>query len=211
MAHHRDFDHIDRYDRGLLGYNLLFLLFIGLLPFSTAAIRPISLRTGVYPFYWAIYAFDIILAGIMLTLNWSYATSHGLVKPETPTRLIRHHRRAPGCYPGDIFRLYHCTISLPEKTPRALCASGNPTCALVRRSTVCRRPRKRDNCPCWFSEFALALRNCRPLARGHWPCNLGHEPMTKDIGRRSSFGKEKQYLDRRHIQAENRGGGLSIR
>ena len=90
LTHQRDFDHIDCYDRGLLGHNLLFLLFIGLLPFSTAAISPISLRSGVYPFYWVIYSFNIILAGIMLTLTWSYATSHGLLKPETSERVIRH-------------------------------------------------------------------------------------------------------------------------
>ena len=90
LTHHRDFDHIKGYDRGLLGYNLLFLLFIGLLPFSTAAISPISLRSGVYPFYWTIYALNICLAGLMLTLTWKYAESHGLLKEETTSRLIRH-------------------------------------------------------------------------------------------------------------------------
>ena len=44
LTHHRDFDHIDGYDRGLLGYNLVFLLFIGLLPFSTASIGAASLK-----------------------------------------------------------------------------------------------------------------------------------------------------------------------
>jgi len=90
LSHHRDFDHIEGYDRGLLGYNLLFLLFIGLLPFSTAAISPISLRSGVYPFYWTIYASNICLAGIMLTLTWKYAESHGLLKAEANTRVVRH-------------------------------------------------------------------------------------------------------------------------
>jgi len=35
MAHHGDFNHIIRYNRRLLWYNLMFLLFVGLLPFTT--------------------------------------------------------------------------------------------------------------------------------------------------------------------------------
>jgi uncharacterized membrane protein len=83
-------DYVVRYDRGLLGYNLVFLLFIGLFPFSTATISPVSFKSSVYPFYWAIYAANIILAGVMLTLTWNYAVSHHLVHPETTPRQIRH-------------------------------------------------------------------------------------------------------------------------
>jgi uncharacterized membrane protein len=90
LAHHRDFDHINSYDDGLLRYNLLFLLFIGLLPFSTAAISPVSFRSGVYPFYWTLYASNIGLAGIMLTLTWKYAGSHGLLEVETTAKRIRY-------------------------------------------------------------------------------------------------------------------------
>lgn len=80
-AHHRDFDYVINYDRGLQAYNLLFLLFIGLLPFSTAAVSRVSIQKGSYPVYWAIYAANIILAGVLLTLTWLYALSHGLVDP----------------------------------------------------------------------------------------------------------------------------------
>src|SRR5512140_498479 len=76
LAHHRDFDLIDQYDRGLLAYNLLFLLFIGLFPFSTASVSLPNFRSNSFAFYWAIYASNIILAGIMLTLTWNYAVSH---------------------------------------------------------------------------------------------------------------------------------------
>ena len=81
LAHHRDFDLIVHSDRILLNYNLLFLLFIGLLPFSTAAISLVSLRGTTYTFYWAIYALNIILAGVLLTLTWVYAVSHGFLVP----------------------------------------------------------------------------------------------------------------------------------
>ena len=81
LAHHRNFDRIIRYDRGLLGYNLLFLLFVGLFPFSTANLNQVNSSLTSYPAYWAIYAANFILAGIMLTLTWLYAVSHGLVDP----------------------------------------------------------------------------------------------------------------------------------
>jgi uncharacterized membrane protein len=82
LAHHRDFDHIIRYDRSLLAYNLLFLLFIGLFPFTTATISQGTSLISSYPFYWGIYSTNFILAGIMLTLTWLYAVSHGMVDPE---------------------------------------------------------------------------------------------------------------------------------
>ncbi len=90
LTHHRDFDHVDGYDRGLLGYNLVFLLFIGLLPFSTAAVSSASIPGGQYSFYWAVYSGNLILAGVMLALTWGYAASHRLIKPETSMAQIRH-------------------------------------------------------------------------------------------------------------------------
>jgi len=90
LAHHRDFDHVVRHDRGLLGYNLLFLLFIGLLPFSTATISLGPFTGSAFSFYWAIYAANIILAGIMLNLTWNYAVSHRLVSAEMSGEQSRH-------------------------------------------------------------------------------------------------------------------------
>ncbi len=90
LAHHRDFDNVIRYDRLLLSYNLLFLLFIGLLPFSTAAVGLVGFNQTIYPFYWAVYSTNIILAGVLLTITWLYAFSHGLVDP-TVTGLRSQH------------------------------------------------------------------------------------------------------------------------
>jgi uncharacterized membrane protein len=90
LGHHRDFDRVAQVDLGLLGFNLLFLLFIGLLPFSTATISLTNFSTGSFPFYWAIYASNIILAGIMLNLTWNYAVSHHLINQETTPRQSRH-------------------------------------------------------------------------------------------------------------------------
>jgi uncharacterized membrane protein len=90
LAHHRDFDLIIHSDRSLLNYNLLFLLFIGLLPFSTAAISLVSLRGATYVFYWTIYSFNIILAGVMLTLTWEYAVSRGFLVPNFTAEQSRY-------------------------------------------------------------------------------------------------------------------------
>ena len=90
LAHHRNFDRIIRYDRGLLGYNLLFLLFVGLFPFTTASISQAGATLGGFPPYWAMYAANFILAGVMLTLTWLYALSHGLADPEITRREQRY-------------------------------------------------------------------------------------------------------------------------
>ena len=102
LAHHRDFDYITAYDRGLLGYNLLFLLFVGLFPFSTAAVGLVGFRNSAYPFYWAIYCANLILAGLMLTLTWAYAENHGQVDRATTRvqsrRIIRRQLLAPAVF-----------------------------------------------------------------------------------------------------------------
>jgi uncharacterized membrane protein len=89
-AHHREFKRILDHDRSLIGYNLLFLFFIGLLPFTTASISLTSSTVGEFSFTWAIYAADMILAGIMLDLTWQYAFRHGLVDPSVTPRRNRH-------------------------------------------------------------------------------------------------------------------------
>lgn len=89
FAHHRDFELILRSDRRLLSYNLLFLLFIGLLPFSTAALSLGSPTKGMFDFYWAIYAVNLILAGLMLTATWAYAYRHGLVDAQVSSQQNR--------------------------------------------------------------------------------------------------------------------------
>ncbi len=86
LAHHRNFDRILRYDRGLLGYNLLFLLFVGLFPFTTASISQAGTTLGGFPPYWAMYAANFIMAGVMQTLTWLYAVSHDLVDSEITRR-----------------------------------------------------------------------------------------------------------------------------
>jgi len=75
-AHHRNFDRIRRSDSALRWLNLLFLLWIALLPFFTKILdQYINLQLGV-----VLYATDQAAAGIFLTLIWMYASkNHRLI------------------------------------------------------------------------------------------------------------------------------------
>ncbi len=60
----------------------MFLLLVGLLPFTTAVFSSTGLTQGVNPILWSFYAFNMIGTGFMLTLTWGYSYTHGLVDPQ---------------------------------------------------------------------------------------------------------------------------------
>jgi uncharacterized membrane protein len=95
MAHHWDFEHIVRYDRHLLWLNLMFLLSVSVLPFSTALL-------GTFAASWNVYAVNMLLAGLTLTGVWGYATSHQLADPMvTPVLrdyVVLRHLVTPGVF-----------------------------------------------------------------------------------------------------------------
>jgi uncharacterized membrane protein len=101
-AHHRNFQFVIRYDRGLTAYNLIFLFFIGLLPFSTATVTLKSSSIEYFSFSWAIYCANMILAGVMLELSWRYALDHDLVSadltPERSRSFSVHHYVVPAVF-----------------------------------------------------------------------------------------------------------------
>jgi uncharacterized membrane protein len=86
LSHHRDFHYIVRYNRRLLWFNLMFLLFVGLFPFSTAEMS----RRFPDPFAWDLYAGNMVMAGLMFFLMWSYAVAHNLVDPSLPRPQTRY-------------------------------------------------------------------------------------------------------------------------
>ena len=85
VGHHNQFHYIRRTDRVLLWLNIVFLMFVTLIPFSTALM-------GQYPSQRLsvdIYAITLIMLGISLYIHWWYATSsHRLVDEELDPRLI---------------------------------------------------------------------------------------------------------------------------
>ena len=86
VSHHLLFDLIRRADRGLMWINATFLLFVVVVPFSTALL-------GRYPGnYFAIffYGANLILVGLSLQTLWTYATTgHRLVDRELGDHTIR--------------------------------------------------------------------------------------------------------------------------
>jgi len=73
------FRHIEKSDRNMTWINLLFLLFVSTLPFSTAFLGDhISYKFPVF-LYW----FNIFLMGLGLYINWAYAKKHDFIAEET--------------------------------------------------------------------------------------------------------------------------------
>ena len=71
VGHHFQFSFIRRVDRPLLWINILFLLWVALVPFSTALLSEYS-KTRVAI---AIYGLNLIAVGLTLALQWWYATT----------------------------------------------------------------------------------------------------------------------------------------
>jgi len=89
LAHHRIFHHIGAYDRGMLLINLLFLMWVVLLPFSSSLIgeyEDARLATIVY-------ALHNIVASSTLSWLWWHASKDGrLVKADLDARVVRYNR-----------------------------------------------------------------------------------------------------------------------
>jgi uncharacterized membrane protein len=76
MAHHRYFGHIKRYDARLMWLNLLFLLFIVVLPFFSTLLG----SYGHLPVAETLYALIIAGIGLSILALWTYAChDHRLV------------------------------------------------------------------------------------------------------------------------------------
>jgi uncharacterized membrane protein len=85
-GHLRNFEHIRSSDSTLRWLNLLFLIWIALLPFFTKILSQYSnLQLGV-----VLYAIDQASAGIFLTLTWLYASrNHRLIDESMKESAIR--------------------------------------------------------------------------------------------------------------------------
>lgn len=70
VGHHVQFDSIRRADTRLLWINIVFLLLIGLVPFSTALLGSAPRD----PWSVQVYGANLVLAGLALLWSWRYAT-----------------------------------------------------------------------------------------------------------------------------------------
>jgi uncharacterized membrane protein len=86
VGHHIQLSFIRRADRPLLWINILFLLWVALVPFSTALLSEYS-KTRVAI---AIYGANLIAIGLTLALHWWYATAESRhVDPDIHPHLVR--------------------------------------------------------------------------------------------------------------------------
>jgi uncharacterized membrane protein len=75
VLHRRVFIHINHHNRGVLWLNLLFLLFVGFVPYATNMFTTYPNRFGV-----TFYAGMLALTGFSLTLLWGYASRQELIE-----------------------------------------------------------------------------------------------------------------------------------
>lgn len=76
LNHHAKFSHIVKSTRGLLAINLLFLLFIGIVPFTTSLVAENGGGLAT-----AIYAGGMVGCGLSLLWIWTYAGARGMLDP----------------------------------------------------------------------------------------------------------------------------------
>ncbi|GEM_PF-496998 len=85
IAHHWDLEHIVVYNRRLLWINLMFLLAVSLLPFTTAL-----LDDGPDSAVWSLYSANMALIGLTLMALWGYAVSSRFIDPNLDDGFARY-------------------------------------------------------------------------------------------------------------------------
>lgn len=90
VVHHRQFHFIQRTDRALVWINISVLLFVALIPFTTALLsRHPDSQTAVF-----VYGANIMVAALTISVQWWYATlGHRLVDPALDPHVLRQTRR----------------------------------------------------------------------------------------------------------------------
>jgi uncharacterized membrane protein len=86
LAHHRFFAAVERFDDGLMGRNLVYLAFIGLVPFS-------SLVLGDYGDHVAaivLYAINLACVNLAFQAEIAYVLRHGLFRPAARESELRY-------------------------------------------------------------------------------------------------------------------------
>jgi uncharacterized membrane protein len=85
VIHHRQYQYIERYDTRLMFINLLVLMAVAFIPFSTSVISVNGNRTATI-----LYALNASLVGILSTLLWIYAShKRRLVLPHMEFAMVR--------------------------------------------------------------------------------------------------------------------------
>jgi uncharacterized membrane protein len=86
MAHHQQFHHIRKLDGALIWINVVILMFVALIPFSTDVVGDFAghLLADV------LFAGNLLVLSLLFLANWVYATyKHRLVDADFDDRIIR--------------------------------------------------------------------------------------------------------------------------
>jgi uncharacterized membrane protein len=85
FAHHRVFRYIKRYDSLMMWYNIIFLMFITLVPFNTNLMKYANLQLTV-----VIGAIFYSVPGVAISLLWQHSSkNHRLIDKNLPEKTIR--------------------------------------------------------------------------------------------------------------------------
>lgn len=85
ISHHSQFHYIKKIDLNLLWINIIFLMFVSILPFST----DIAGEFADHKLSALIFSFNLLLVNVILYINWRYATyKHLLVDPNLNKEII---------------------------------------------------------------------------------------------------------------------------
>jgi uncharacterized membrane protein len=86
VAHHSQFHHIRYIDRTLLWLNIIILMLVAFIPFT-------STIAGIFPadpLASAVFEAHLLITGLLFHIQWRYATkNHRLVDPELSEFIIR--------------------------------------------------------------------------------------------------------------------------
>jgi uncharacterized membrane protein len=88
ILHHTQFQFIKRTDIKLLFINIIGLMFVSLLPFTTA----IAGDYGHILLGSLAFEFNLLIAGLVFYLHWAYAVKHKLVEPQLDSYIIKSRR-----------------------------------------------------------------------------------------------------------------------
>jgi uncharacterized membrane protein len=86
FLHHATFHALEKVDRGVCWINIAFLMFVSLLPFSTALLAAFPVRQ---PVSLGFYFGNQFALGLMLNLLWEYGRRRGLLRPGGQRRIRR--------------------------------------------------------------------------------------------------------------------------
>ncbi len=87
MAHHRMYRMIDKYDGGLLWFNLVSLLTVTFMPFPTAVMG--AFEDDEHHLSIVFYACSLAATSLSIVAMWLYARSHGLLAAHATAEQIR--------------------------------------------------------------------------------------------------------------------------